>query len=134
MVQGKDDNKSSPGTSENVSMEHPCTTPPLSLSSCQLDFVSYLGIANLPLPTIYTPPCFCLFTWGWWVFGFKHRGSTERFPKENFLIIPTAAAASEAIPQVSPASSPSSLCAASRTCQKSLSCLAFPLGQIFFRK
>lgn len=132
MVQGKDDNKSSPSASENVPTEHPCTAPPLSLTSCQLDCF-FPRFSKPPLPTTYTPSWFCLFFRGIERCLFpKHRGSTERFPEENFLITLTAAAASEAIPGASPASSPSRLCAESRARQKSLSCLAFPLGQTFF--
>lgn len=108
------------------------SSPALHHPTCVLNqlsgFISYLGIANLPGPQ----PCFCIFR-GYVVFASKHKGSAERFPSENFLII-LSAVASEAIPQASPASSPSSLYTENRIHQKSLSCLAFPSGQVFFRK
>lgn len=108
-------------------------TFPLS-TTCTLNQLSKLGsypaTAKPPLPTAHTPPWLCLFTWGVGAVCFQ-RVSTDKLPKDNFLIIPTA---SKVILQAPPASSPSSLSTESRTCQKSLSCLAFPPWSNIFQE
>lgn len=53
----------------------------LDCTTCAFNQLSHLvshpGTAKPPLPTPHTPPCLCLFIWGWGLFAFKQSALTD---------------------------------------------------------